>query len=262
MLIENPSRRPVVVEVRGRYRSYYRPLDAEARWPDGSRKRVVVKTQVNHPIPITPAHLFSEWCGYAVAHLLGVPTPPAYIVDLPADSLIPLGSDASDIVPGLAFATENQLQSVDCGVFGFPKAASIRNVESVAGMLVLDTLMRNRDRNDDVLAVPIEHTTKWELRYIDNGWVVYFREPAPERIEGEFPTSLPLRRLLHRLEALPPYLLDAASLDIDHLEREFQAVPADFLSGFRDTVRAVAETVAWRGKHCAEAIERSRPPDI
>lgn len=224
---------------------------------------LVVKPQRAAP-DSTAEHLFSEWCGYTIAAALGVPVPEAWIVEIPEDLLSPLGSRASDIIPGAAFATEDLRPSFQCGAFGFPPVARIRNSDSLAGMVVLDTLMRNNDRSDDVLAVPAMGMVNFDLRYIDNTWVAYGRERRVDQLVACFPGSHALMDLLREsgLASLPPYALAARGLDADVLAASFGHAPAAFQAGAPDSCTAVASTLAWRSQHVEEVLQRSRPAGL
>ena len=252
---------PVIVEIGERIRSHYRPFRGLARWPDGSRRELVVKPQMDYP-DSTIEHLFAEWCGYTIAEVIGLPTPRAHLVEIPQAILTPLSGDCADILPGVAFATEEQRPYFQCGEMGFPRAEAIRNLESVAGMVVLDTILGNNDRSDDVLAVAVPGTAKFELRYIDNTWVAYGREPTPDLIRGQFPRSWALKDLARGLAGLPPYLLAGKSLEVDVLTQAFLRAPDTFRLAAPDSCAAVAETFAWRGEHADIAIERTRPADL
>lgn len=250
-----------MIEVGQRYRSYYRPFRGRARWPDGIIRNVVVKPQREQP-DSTREHLLAEWCGYTIAHRLGLPVPPAYLVNIPESAIEPLGPAADGIIPGVAFATEIQQPFVQCGDFLFPEPAQIRNIDSIGGMVVLDTILGNNDRGDDVLAVAVPGSSKFDLRYIDNTWVAFGRELTVDQIQGRFPQSWALKHLARGLPGLPPYVLGARNLDPEELEQAFQNAPSDFQAGAPASCSALASTFAWRGEHIEDALVRTRPADI
>jgi hypothetical protein len=253
--------KPEIVEIGAVFRSHFKPFKARARWPSGEERWLVVKPQRATPRN-TVEHLFAEWCGYAVGAALGLPIPPHYLVEVTAEALRPLGPAFSDIIPGIAFATEFQSPHFKCSELGFPREAQIRNLQSVSGMIVLDTLIWNNDREDDVIAVPVRGSSRFDLVLIDNTWIVFAREDDPSQIQGRYPRDWTLRRLAKGLEGLPPYVLAAGSLDIDSLRDTFASAPQEFLASAPDTCANIAEAITWRGEHVAQALERDRPPDI
>src|SRR5688500_7279549 len=116
-------------------------------------------------------------------------------------------------------------------------------------MVVLDTILRNNDRSEDVLAVAVPGTVKFDLRYIDNTWLEYGRERSSEQIQGMFPRSWILKDLTRGLTGLPPYLLASKGLDADALASAFSAAPATFRIAAPDSCAEIASTLAWRGMH-------------
>lgn len=257
---------PVVIEVKDRLRSHYKPLRALARWPDGTVRLLAVKVpRIGSEESLE--HLLSEWCGYTLARMLGVPTPAAHIVNVPAASL-PYGSLYADVQPGVAFATEflDPNFNIDT-IFG---ASSIRNPSTVSGMVVLDTLLRNTDREGDVLAIPVVGTSQFELKYIDNTWVTFFpREPSPQQIELRYPGHRLLQELARGLPGLDPYLLSAKALDKPTLETAILRAPESFrraldtlISSTDVTCATLAEIFCWRGEHLESAIAELPPGTV
>jgi hypothetical protein len=257
--VSNASPRPVVVEVGELIRTHYRPFYGRARWSDGTVREVVVKPQRENP-KSTREHLMGEWCGYTLAHMLGLPTPPAHIVEITAESLRPLGTQYADIVPGPAFATERMLQSFSLGDFGFPPPHLIRNIDSVSGMVVLDTIMWNTDREEDVLAVPQERG-KFALSYIDNTWLYFFL--AGGELVGRFPREFSsLAGLCVGLGGLAPYALAAMMLDDGELAFEIASAPEEFQDAVDEDPAEIAEELVERAAMVAATVERDRPAGI
>jgi hypothetical protein len=130
-------------------------------------------------------------------------------------------------------------------------------------MVLLDTVLNNNDREEDVLAVPVRGSQSYELWYIDNTWLAYM--PAtddPDVVIARFPRSYTLQRLARGLDGLPPFALAARSLDADALEVAFGSVPGELMPGMPEPIRAMAENFVWRGTHAEEVIHRTRPPEI
>jgi len=255
---------PVVIEVKDRLSSHYKPLRALARWPDGTVRLLAVKVpRIGSDESLE--HLLSEWCGYTLAGLLGLPTPAAHIVDVPAASL-PFGRLYSDVQPGVAFATEYEEPNFSLDVIF--STSLIRNPTSVSGMVVLDTLLRNTDREGDVLALPVAGTSLFDLRYIDNTWVTFFpKERSPADIDVRYPGHRLLNELARGLPGLEPYLLSARTMDRSGLEAALLRAPGVFLEALSTliastpvTCATLAETFCWRGEHLEAAISDQPSP--
>jgi hypothetical protein len=250
--------RPQVIEVGEIIVSGFHPFFGKARWSDGEIREVVVKPQRAHPQG-TAEHLYAEWCGYTLAAALGIPTPRAFIVEISAEVLRPLGREYADIIPGVAFATERQIPVFQCGDWGFPRnPINIRNIDSLAGMVVLDTILWNNDREDDVLAIPVG-STQFELRYIDNTWLVFDTGLTIELLSAQFPRNLVLQFLVRGMNDLSSYLLAAETLDTVTLSGIFGNAPAPLLAAAPGSPEEIAATFADRGHSARDVINRDRP---
>ncbi len=93
--------------------------------------------------PEGPHALASEWVGTSLAAWLGLPTFEFAIVPVDGVIEIPLGR-GGHASPGPAFATRSEKGYPWSG--GPKDLARVANLNAVAGLVVLDTWIRNRDR--------------------------------------------------------------------------------------------------------------------
>ena len=243
-----------IVHVYERYRTYMRPYRVRIRQQDGVEFQACVKPQLLAASDRIE-HLLAEWCGYVVAQHLKLPVPRAFLVELDDSFIRSRGSEASDVAPGPAIATE-WMSDLHCGIFR-PRSTLIRNRATVAGATVLDTIQQNNDREDDVLLVPVAGTNRYDLYYIDNTWLVWFDEGDPSRIQGRLPRNAFLSDLFHDGRDVPAYALDAASLDQDDLAVQIALAPAPFIAAAPASIEEIARVAAWRGRYAADAIARA-----
>lgn len=215
---------PVMIEFHDRFRTWSRPFKGVARTAAGELITVCVKPDRKF-WPDPREHLFMDWAGTALAKLLSLPGPRMFIVRVDESFIRANYLELSDVKPGYAVATEWVPQAFQSGRLS-PDPAAIKNPGVVAGMVVLDTLVQNRDRTDDVLVVPdgTAGGARFRLALIDNAGPVWFPLLVPTK--AALPDSSFLRAVLRRAPDVDGYIFAALTLRFDSLRSEVEQLPA------------------------------------
>ncbi|HVG46108.1 MAG TPA: hypothetical protein VM890_15300 [Longimicrobium sp.] len=233
--------------------------DATAESANGESVRVCVKPF--SPSAILPDHLFANWCGNILGETLGVPVARAYLVRLDRDLIPSLGSRGAGVEPGIAFATQFQEDAVLASELIRPDGHQIKNPEAVACGVVMDSLLQQNDREDDVLLVPVPFSPgKYELCFIDNGWTVWF--PLPTHLN---PVTVrwmkePMASLVQPPEHFVVPLFMAQTLQEAELTMRFARCPLRFRRGSSATPRTVASAAVQRGVRLPDALRQEVLP--
>lgn len=110
--------------------------------------------------PEGPHALASEWVGSRLAELLGIPTLDFTLITIDAGVELPMAG-AGNALPGPAFISRADDEGFPWGG-GADQLASVVNKGDLAGLVVLDTWIRNRDRHS---------TGNHVRRNVDNVWL-------------------------------------------------------------------------------------------
>jgi hypothetical protein len=157
-----------------------------------------------------------------VAASIDVPSPEPVLIQIEDDFITAAGGELADIAPGLAFGTVWEEDS-------FPVAravgalAQVSNPESVAGVTVLDSLIRNTDRHaENALLVALgESGSQFRLVFIDNALSqgVGAGAASGAALTICVPTG-ELAAIVRRPEEFYPYLLQAEGLNLPGIEAQ------------------------------------------
>lgn len=248
---------PVVrlVEIHGPLGGTTKAFKATVEAADGERFQVCVKPCPS-PTGMIAGHLFANWCGDVVAATIGVPVPPLYLLTLDAATLSSLGPTYADAVPGFALASRFQEGGIIVSqLIPHPEASQVRNPESTASAVVLDTLFQNNDRGShNVLAIP-HLSGKYELCFIDNGWLVWFPPPM-------YTEPLLLRHLRHpwlfqmvtTTEPFDSPVFLAETLNRTTISARFRACPKHFRDPHGPKPTEVVAAVFLRASRLRDAV--------
>lgn len=235
---------PVIVEFHHRIRTASRPFKATARLPTGEEVVVCVKPH-RHAWPDPREHIFLDWSGTALARLLRLPGPRMFVVELQEGFLRANSRELSDVIPGYAIATEWLSQAFHCGDMT-PNPASVKNPATVAGVVVLDTLLQNRDRCNDVLVVPdgTAGGPRFRLEVIDNAGPVWFPLLVPMKLA--MPDNYFLQGVLRRAPDYHGYVFAALTLHMEKLRVRIGELPSGLVHhGSPDTAEFI-DTIGAR----------------
>jgi hypothetical protein len=220
-----PLKRLVAVEFVRRILTWSRPFEGYAEDGAGQKFHVCVKP-VLHARPETGPTLGAEVLAAHIAASIDVPSPEAVLVEIEDGFVAATGGELADVTPGLAFGTIWEEGS-------FPVAKSpadlarVSNPESVAGVTVLDSLLRNTDRHAQNALLVAEGDTgsSFRLVFIDNA--------LSQGIGGAVITGIVicvprdgLETVVLRQEEFNPYLLGAEGLDLSGVQAEARSVGA------------------------------------
>jgi hypothetical protein len=141
-----------------------------------------------------------------------------------------------------------------------PNPDDIQNPETVAGMVVSDTAVRNQDRGNDVLwsPAPGSASPRYTLSYIDNGWLVWLEEAASNDIEGQLPWNDFLRALFGTGEHIAPFLFEALALVESDIAARFSAAPSELIAESPAAPEDLARVIVWRAREAISAIARAQ----
>ncbi len=237
-----PLERLVAVQYVRRFQTSSHGFEAHAEDGKGVSHRVFIKPLLTGR-PTTGCKLAAEVIGAHIASELEVPTPDLVIVDIEPGFLAAAGAGLDGVLPGIALGS--RWVEACFPPLGGPLLNRVTNPESVAGVTVLDTLIRNTDRHSRnfLLAPAAEGVLAFRLIYGDNqGFLVGETAPC-------IPQS-PLAELVVDRRWFTPYFERAERLNGRFLEQRLKEMSAygwdlgeDFPNVVTNCVKAAASQI-------------------
>lgn len=208
----------------------------------------------------------AELLGGVIGRDMGVPVAEVGLAWLSSGFLASAGPTLDHVPPGWAVAT--RWVEVSFSAAGMAQhSIVVVNPDSVAGVTVLDTLLGNPDRANNVLLESVAGGGRrsFALRYIDHGWGLGGCDPTSlllaEAPEDAVPCLVPdddaLCALVRSQESFLPYLLAAEALPLDLIDGVATSLPALGWEVGNDYAGRVRTHLSTAMRHVRPVVMRS-----
>lgn len=175
--------------------------------------------------------LMSEYVGTMLAKHIGLPTIPFEIVYLPKEFITENKLDSHKFKHGNQFAS---LYIEDCsGLWFKPKKEQVKNREMLAGIVVFDFWLRNKDRDSSNILLEPSPKPNYYIHMIDHGNCYPSKRALLEMIDN--PKKLQLSvvhkwciSMLDNKEELTYYLDKIVNLNNDLVRDLIYSIPDDW----------------------------------
>jgi hypothetical protein len=208
----------------------------------------------------------AELLGGVIGREIGVSVAEVGLAWLSSGFLASAGPTLNHVEPGWAVATRWVEASFSAAGMA-QHSVVVVNPDSVAGVTVLDTLLSNPDRANNVLLESVGGggTRSFALRYIDHGWGLGGCDPTSLLSAGAdedavtclAPDDDALCALVRSQESFLPYLLAAEALPLDLIDGVAASVPALGWDVGNDYARRVRTHLSAAISHVRPVVMRS-----